>query len=107
MNQDSWINRNVARLLPRSSKENTASAHVEPARSAPKNVANPASPGVPAKPTAPQRATRERLQATLRHTGEALSPRMLRRTLQELQAVIDERVSEVEGGRRAVALMAW
>ena len=32
---------------------------------------------------------------------------MLRRTLQELQAVIDDSVSEVEGGRRAAALMVW
>ncbi|OYU44332.1 MAG: malonyl-CoA decarboxylase, partial [Burkholderiales bacterium PBB4] len=38
---------------------------------------------------------------------EALSPRMLRRILQELHAVIDDRVSEVEGGRRATALAAW
>jgi malonyl-CoA decarboxylase len=107
MNQDSWINRNVARLLPRNSKPNTASAQVESARAAPKSVASPVPSAALAKPAAPQRTTRERLQATLRHTGEALSPRMLRRTLQELQSVIDERVSEVEGGRRAAALMAW
>jgi len=43
------------------------------------------------------RSTRERLQATLRQGDEALSPRVLRRILQELQAVIDERVS---AGRR-------
>ena len=53
------------------------------------------------------RPTRERLQATLRHAGEALSPRALRRVFQELQAVIDPRISEVEGGRRASALAAW
>jgi malonyl-CoA decarboxylase len=57
--------------------------------------------------TSAPRATRERLQATLAHKGEALSPRALRRVLQELQAVIDSRVSEVEGGRRAAVLTAW
>jgi malonyl-CoA decarboxylase len=50
------------------------------------------------------RATSERLQATLRKTDEALSPRALRRVLGALQAVIDPRVSEVEGGRRAQAI---
>ncbi|TFZ07858.1 malonyl-CoA decarboxylase [Ramlibacter humi] len=47
------------------------------------------------------RSTRERLKATLRRNQEALSPRVLRRTLAELQAVVDPRVSEVEGARRA------
>jgi malonyl-CoA decarboxylase len=36
-----------------------------------------------------------------------LSPRVLRRTLTELQAIIDPQVSEVEGGRRAKALSVW
>ena len=49
------------------------------------------------------RSMRERLQATLRRGEEALSPRVLRRTLAELQAIVDPRVSEVEGGRRAKA----
>jgi malonyl-CoA decarboxylase len=53
------------------------------------------------------RHTRERLEATLRQEDEALSPRLLRRTLQELQAIIDPRVSEVEGGRRAMDVAAW
>jgi malonyl-CoA decarboxylase len=107
MNQDSWINRNVARLMPKSSKPKEAVAPVNSAQAAPKNVANGAAGAANAKAPVGQRSTRARLQATLRHTGEALSPRMLRRTLQELQAVIDDRVSEVEGGRRAAALMAW
>ncbi|MDZ4359270.1 MAG: malonyl-CoA decarboxylase [Variovorax sp.] len=54
------------------------------------------------KPSA--RTTAERLLATLRKADEALSPRTLRRVLAELQAVIDPRVSEVEGGRRAHAI---
>ncbi|MEO6973763.1 MAG: malonyl-CoA decarboxylase family protein [Rhodoferax sp.] len=53
------------------------------------------------------RSTHERLKATLRHNDEALSPRMLRRTLQALQAVTDPRVSEVEGGRRAMGVASW
>ena len=105
MTQDSWINRNVARLLPRSFKENTAPVPAESAQAAPKKVANEGVP--PVTKRAGARSTRERLQATLRQGDEALSPRVLRRILQELQAVIDERVSEVEGGRRAAALMAW
>ncbi|MEO5672861.1 MAG: malonyl-CoA decarboxylase, partial [Ramlibacter sp.] len=53
------------------------------------------------------RSTRERLGATLRKKEEALSPRVLRRTLQELQAVVDPQVSEVEGGRRARGVAEW
>lgn len=53
------------------------------------------------------RSTGERLQATWRRGAEALSPRVLRRTLAELQAIVDPRVSEVEGGRRAKAFAAW
>ena len=30
-----------------------------------------------------------------------MSPRVLRRTLEELKAIVDPQVSEVEGGRRA------
>ena len=55
----------------------------------------------------PMRPMRERLKATLRRHQEALSPRALRRTLGELQAVADPQVSEVEGGRRAREFAAW
>jgi malonyl-CoA decarboxylase len=58
-------------------------------------------------PKLEDRSTRERLDATLRKQKEALSPRSLRRTLSLLQAVVDPRVSEVEGGRRAKALADW
>ena len=53
------------------------------------------------------RSTRERLNSSLRQNTEALSPRSLRRTLFMLQSVVDPRVSEVEGGRRAKALADW
>lgn len=58
-------------------------------------------------PQLEDRSSRERLGATLRQQKEALSPRSLRRTLTLLQAVVDPRVSEVEGGRRAKALADW
>ncbi|HEY8048805.1 MAG TPA: malonyl-CoA decarboxylase [Ramlibacter sp.] len=53
------------------------------------------------------RPVKERLKATLRRHQEALSPRVLRRTLGELQAIVDPHVSEVEGGRRAMHLAQW
>ena len=53
------------------------------------------------------RSTHERLGATLRQKEEALSPRVLRRTLEELQGIVDPQVSEVEGGRRAKGVADW
>ena len=53
------------------------------------------------------RSTRERLQGSLRHKEEALSPRVLRRTLEELRAIVNPQVSEVEGGRRAQGVARW
>jgi malonyl-CoA decarboxylase len=58
-------------------------------------------------PKVGRRSIRDRLAAQLKQPNEALSPRMLRRTLKELKAVIDPQVSEVEGGRRALALAGW
>ena len=111
MNPDSWINRNVQRLLPKSSRAKSALEAVDSAGAAPKKVAkspaNTDATGFSAKVTGDQRSTRERLSATFSQGDEALSPRVLRRILQELHAVIDDRVSEVEGGRRATQLAAW
>lgn len=45
----------------------------------------------------------ERMDATIRVGDEAMSPRMMRRTYELLKSIIDSRVSEVEGGRRAQA----
>ncbi|WP_439609251.1 malonyl-CoA decarboxylase domain-containing protein [Hydrogenophaga sp.] len=53
------------------------------------------------------RSTQERLKATLRHEEEAMSPRLLRQSLKDLKAIVDPMVSEVEGGRRAQAMMDW
>jgi malonyl-CoA decarboxylase len=60
----------------------------------------------PAAGTAP-RSTQDRLKATLRQGPEALSPRALRHVLDDLRAIVDPLVSEVEGGRRAQAVMDW
>ena len=46
------------------------------------------------------RSTQERLKARLRQGEEALSPSALRHKLDELKAIVDPLVSEVEGGRR-------
>jgi malonyl-CoA decarboxylase len=54
-----------------------------------------------------KRSTRERLGAHTRLGQEGLSPRVLRRTLAELKAVVDPQVSEVEGGRRAQGIAGW
>lgn len=64
----------------------------------------PASAGPHHKPA---RSSRQRLDALLKKKGEALSPRLLRRLLAELQSVVNGRVSEIEGGRRAQALADW
>ncbi len=53
------------------------------------------------------RSTRERLGALVGRPNEALPPRILRRTLRELQNVADPTVSDVEGGRRAAGVARW
>ncbi|MDO8720498.1 MAG: malonyl-CoA decarboxylase, partial [Polaromonas sp.] len=110
MNTSDWLSRSVSRLLPATNpKEKGAAAPVQAAQASAKPGATPPAAAKPAagsaRPTI--RSTRERLQATLSEKDEALSPRVLRRTLQELQAIIDPRVSEVEGGRRAMDVANW
>jgi len=103
MNTPQWISRSVSRLLPSGSLEkNEALALVESTHDAIKSGVNQGKADSEVSPRA--RSTQERLKATLSQKDEALSPRVLRRTLQELQAIIDPRVSEVEGGRRAKAI---
>ena len=90
--ESDWWSRALARLLPSASedKQNTVSDSADGK-----------------KKTAAERSTHARLQATLRRGQEALSPRALRRVLGELQAVVQPRTSEVEGGRSAQALAEW
>ncbi|GAB3650342.1 malonyl-CoA decarboxylase [Ramlibacter alkalitolerans] len=95
-----WISRGIALWRPGFELRAAGGAAREP-----KVGASSPAPATPAAPAG--RSTRERLQATLRRGQEALSPRVLRRTLAELQAVVDPRVSEVEGGRRARDFALW
>jgi malonyl-CoA decarboxylase len=53
------------------------------------------------------RSTAQRLKASLRSGSEALSPRVLRRSLAELEGVADPKISEVEAGRRARGVAQW
>ncbi len=120
MNTADWISEKVSRLLPHGhakegqsgggkpasaqiGKQNRGFALVDTAQTATNSVAVDVGPASAGK----ARSTRERLQGSLRHADEALSPRVLRRTLLELRAIVDPRVSEVEGGRRAQQLARW
>jgi malonyl-CoA decarboxylase len=93
-----WISRGAAIWRPGFEAKATAGAVREP---------KPVAAAAADAQLASSRTTRERLQATWRKGAEALSPRVLRRTLAELQAIVDTRVSEVEGGRRAHAFADW
>ena len=108
MSAPDWLNRSVSRLKNASKnvqndEKNTskvAVAQIIRAQAATKDVAIQ-------EPTGSGRSTRERLKATLRKKEEALSPRVLRRTLEELRRVVDPQVSEAEGGLRAKAVAQW
>ncbi len=99
MNASSWINRNVSRLFP------AAAGTALPAEVAGSAEARREQGAGPAASAQAERPTRERLAASLRHKDEAMSPRMLRRVLEELKGIIDPQISEVEGGRRAKVLI--
>ncbi len=127
MSAAKWLNLRVSRLAGEKNTSNTPVVQVNTADDAPKKEAIkdttrdttkevardavkvlPKSTTAPASDTAPAgRSTGERLNATLRQKEEALSPRVLRRTLEELRAIVDPRVSEVEGGRRASGVAQW
>jgi malonyl-CoA decarboxylase len=53
------------------------------------------------------RSTQDRLKGALRHDLEAMSPRQLRRLLDQIKGIVDPLLSEVEGGGRAQVLMGW
>jgi malonyl-CoA decarboxylase len=106
MKTPEWLSQGVSKLRSSGGTEsNQPLALVEPAQAAIKSIA------ISTKATneggARSRSTHERLKVTLRQADEALSPRMLRRSLQELQDMINPRISEVEGGRRASAMADW
>lgn len=93
MSTTQWISRQVHRLFP--SGEATGASHPGKSGSTSSGISSETG----------ERQTRERLAASLRQGVEAMSPRMLRRVLDELRACIDPQVSEVEGGRRAQVLV--
>lgn len=101
MSTSEWLGRKVSGWLPgvKSKADRQSAAQVN------------ATEGRANKPVlakeAPVRSSKERLNATLRKNEEALSPRVLRRTLSELQAIVDPSVSEVEGGKRARGVAQW
>ena len=100
MNTSEWIGRTVAGWLPAGHRARGKAAEADAKAEIPA-----------AKPVADKalalRSSRERLDATLRQKEEALSPRVLRRTLTELRAIVDPSVSEVEGGKRARGVAQW
>jgi malonyl-CoA decarboxylase len=107
MNSTEWLLRSV-----QSVSKGLQFKRSDPASATPTKVSRSASAAAlavatvePLKPNG--RSTRERLKAVLKHKEEALSPRVLRRTLLELQSVVDSQVSEVEGGRRARNIATW
>lgn len=97
MKSAGWLSRSVSLLHPAMDSQAVAAL----------SASGDAKPRGSAAVAGATRSTRERLKATLRRQEEALSPRVLRRTLADLQAIIDPNVSEVEGGRRAEVVAAW
>ena len=107
MNTASWISSKVAKLLPHPPVQAPVQAQV----AAPGASVTPVGKGAPVTPGVAHaggpRNTHERLNGSLTHKGEASSPRELRRLLEGLRAVVDPQVSEIEGGRRALAVASW
>ncbi len=102
MSTSDWIGRTVAGWLPAGK---TAGGLAVTSTQDGKPKARTAKSSAAKEPLV--RSSRERLNATLRHKEEALSPRVLRRTLTELQAIMEPGVSEVEGGKRARGVAQW
>lgn len=101
MTTSEWFSRKVARLMSPSTKEKH-----EPDPEDKKRLTPPAQSTSTDKPER-HRTIKERLAGTLKNKEEALSPRLLRRTLRELHAVVDNQISEAEGGLRAQRLTVW
>jgi malonyl-CoA decarboxylase len=125
MNSNEWLRRSVAMVskglyFKRNEAVLTASRELDAATNSAGGGAKPVSASAlrlpatssvsipaPGPSTHKDRSTKERLKAVLKHKEEALSPRVLRRTLTELQGVVDSQVSEVEGSRRARSIALW
>ena len=102
MNATEWLNRSAS-----TPAKNKNDADSQAAQTAVQAVSEKARSPVLPETSNTGRSTRERLKATLRKKEEALSPRALRRALEELKAIVDPQVSEVEGGRRACQVAFW
>ena len=107
MNASGWLNRGAAILGKDKSASKMGVTPVDDAQAAPKKGTATVQTKTQDQAVGTGRSTQERLKATLRQKEEALSPRVLRRTLQELKAIVDPQVSEVEGGRRAKGVAGW
>ena len=103
MSAPDWLNRGVSLFVAEKKTSKAPAGQENNGLAATKKIVPPSSPE--SQPSG--RSTRERLTATLRRQEEALSPRVLRRTLEELKAIVDPQVSEVEGGRRAKGVALW
>lgn len=103
MNSAEWISRNVSHWLP--SAESLKKLALATARRASPAQSQAAASSPKDAPRV--RLTSQRLRATLRRGDEAMSPRQLRATLEQLRAIVDAQISEVEGGRRASAFAQW
>ncbi len=103
MNASGWLNRGAAILGKDKNASKVPAMPMDDAQPAPEKGAATTQ----AEAVGAGRSTRERLKATLRQKEEALSPRVLRRTFEELKAIVDPQVSEVEGGRRAKGVALW
>jgi malonyl-CoA decarboxylase len=104
--KSTWLQRSAVRLgLSRAN--NTSKVKIEGKTPTAAENINKFAIDIIATTDRAMRSTHERLQASLKAKNEALSPRVLRRSLAELQAVADKAVSEVEGARRAQGIMHW
>jgi malonyl-CoA decarboxylase len=107
MNSTEWLLRSVQTVSKGLQFKRTDVAAATPIKVSRSAVASVSAVAVTDPVKSNGRSTRERLKAVLKHKEEALSPRVLRRTLLELQSVVDSQVSEVEGGRRARNIATW
>lgn len=102
MTTSEWLSRKVAQLLPSSGKEKQGLNKITETLKLTPTPEN----SITEKP-ARQRTIKERLASTLKAKDEALSPRLLRRTLRDLHDVVDGEISEAEGGLKAQRLSVW
>jgi malonyl-CoA decarboxylase len=97
----SWIADRVSRLLPNPVGKAAPKGDPAPPQK------QPAADGGALHAVPLSRSTGDRLQGRLKKKDEGLSPRQLRHLLEDLRAVVDTHISEIEGGLRALKLAQW